>query len=171
MKFGRILSFAAVSVVCVILSACNVRFGFVDESSSSQTEQRKDDSFISEILEKGYDATDSGESYHLDGDFSMFRLYSLHSASEDVWNNMTNDERHDEVMNLLNFWAYYGDDASIRFLPSQLENGITEKLGSGSENVLDAALEFAVPGNEEKYLAIIGIIDIDDVVDTDESSE
>lgn len=156
-----------------LLCSCSISITTVDsgESSSSFSESRRsNDSFINEILEKGYDASDSGEAYHISGDFSMIELNRLNQKSSEEWNAQSADERRADVMNLLNFWAYYGDDASIRFLPSELESGITDTLSGTEKSVLEAALDFAVPDSKDKYLALIGIIDLDSAVDAEPDS-
>ena len=175
MKLKNAASVAASVMLCMCLAACNVKFGFVKDEASSAEDNRKSDNsqngIFAEILDKGYAVTDSGESYTLDGDFAMKDLYELDNIDKDGWSKMSDDEKNGVSLNLLNFWAYYGDDASIRFKPSELQDGITDTLKDIKGSVLDAALEFAVPDRADIYLSIIGIENTElPTVPDDESS-
>lgn len=166
----RMICALTVIAVCSGLSACSIKFGFVDDSSSKPVESsssKSDNSIISEILDKGYSSTDMGERYTLDGDFSMLELLGLDALTASDWEELSDSDRYDIALNLLNFWAYYGDDASIRYKPSELVSAIGEKLSSSDGedmSALDAALELSDSENREKYLAVIGVIDIEDAV-------
>lgn len=165
MKARKLIPFCLAAAACLYTAACSVKFGFVDDSSDQSSRGRKDNSFISEILSKGYSSTDMGETYTLDGDFSMRTLHDLDEMYKAQWLELSDEARYDTALNLLNFWAYYGDDASVRFKPSELVSGIADKLSdddSGEYSILDAALDFAVADSRDKYLALIGVIDIED---------
>lgn len=176
MRARKLTAFCLATAACLCTAACSLKFGFVDDSSDQSSRGKKDNSFISEILSKGYSSTDMGETYTLDGDFSMLTLHDLSEMYKTQWLGQSDGTRYETALNLLNFWAYYGDDTSIRYKPSELVSGITDKLSDkdNSDNddysVLDAALDFAVAENKDKYLALIGVIDIEDAAGTDNSS-
>ncbi|MBQ7981757.1 MAG: hypothetical protein IJ305_09170, partial [Oscillospiraceae bacterium] len=71
---------------------------------------------------------------------------------------------------------YYGDDASIRFQPYEIVDGITLSLFENSKTdadmtVLDAALSFAKPSNAESYYDALGIEKNTDDSSADDSSD
>lgn len=162
------------AAACLCFTACGpkIEIGNVSKNSSVVDNKKSDDKsegFFADILDKGYTADEEGEKYTLDGDFAMKDLYELDTMYADGWSSASDEQKHDISLNFLNFWAFYGDDASIRFKPNELTDAITSAIDGTELSVLDAALQTAVPENAQKYLAIIGIEEIPDV--TDYSSE
>lgn len=162
------------AAACLCFTACGpkIEIGNVSKNSSVVDNKKSDDKsegFFADILDKGYTADEEGEKYTLDGDFAMKDLYELDTMYADGWSSASDEQKHDISLNFLNFWAFYGDDASIRFKPNELTDAITSAIDGTELSVLDAALQTAVPENVQKYLAIIGIEEIPDV--TDYSSE
>ncbi len=162
------------AAACLCFTACGpkIEIGNVSKNSSKVDNKKSDDKsegFFADILDKGYTADDDGEKYTIDGDFAMKDLYELDEMYADGWAAASDEQKRGISLNFLNFWAFYGDDASIRFKPNELIDAITSAIEGSELSVLDAALQTAVPENVDKYLAIIGIEEIPEI--TDDSSE
>lgn len=162
------------AAACLCFTACGpkIEIGNVSKASSTVDNKKSDDksdAFFADILDKGYTADEEGEKYTLDGDFAMKDLYELDTMYADDWSSASDEQKRNISLNFLNFWAFYGDDASIRFKPKELTDAITSAIDGTELSVLDAALQTAVPENAQKYLAIIGIEEIPDV--TNDNSE
>ena len=144
------------AAMCLGMSACSVSFGFVDDSSSSETDSsRTDNSKISSLINKDFSSQDNGEVYYLDGDFSEAEFSVAAAKTQDEWSALSDDDKYAAALSFLNFWMYYGDDASIRFRPSELVTGIGETFSEENTTVGSAAIKFAVPDNVEKYTELI----------------
>ena len=162
------------AAACLCFTACGpkIEIGNVSKNSSKVDNKKSDDKsegFFADILDKGYTADDDGEKYTIDGDFAMKDLYELDTMYADGWSSASDEQKRGISLNFLNFWAFYGDDASIRFKPNELIDAITSAIDGSELSVLDAALQTAVPENVDKYLAIIGIEEIPEI--TDDRSE
>ena len=174
MKRKAIAALVLSAAACLCFTACGpkIEIGNVSKNSSVVDNKKTDDKsegFFAEILDKGYTADDDGEKYTIDGDFAMKDLYELDEMYADSWTAASDEQKREISLNFLNFWAFYGDDASIRFKPNELIDAITSAIEGTELSVLDAALQTAVPENADKYLAIIGIEEIPEI--TDDSSE
>lgn len=174
MKRKAIAALVLSAAACLCFTACGpkIEIGNVSKNSSKVDNKKSDDKsegFFADILDKGYTADDDGEKYTIDGDFAMKDLYELDEMYADGWAAASDEQKREISLNFLNFWAFYGDDASIRFKPNELTDAITSAIGGTELSVLDATLQTAVPENADKYLAIIGIEEIPEI--TDDSSE
>ena len=174
MKRKAIAALVLSAAACLCFTACGpkIEIGNVSKNSSKVDNKKSDDKsegFFADILDKGYTADDDGEKYTIDGDFAMKDLYELDEMFADGWAAASDEQKREISLNFLNFWAFYGDDASIRFKPNELTDAITSAIDGTELSVLDATLQTAVPENADKYLAIIGIEEIPEI--TDDSSE
>lgn len=166
------LVFSAAACLCFTACGPKIEIGNVSKNSSKVDNKKTDDKsdgFFADILDKGYTADDEGEKYTIDGDFAMKDLYELDEMYADGWAASSDEQKREISLNFLNFWAFYGDDASIRFKPNELVDAITSAIEDTELSVLDAALQTAVPEKVDTYLAIIGIEEIPEI--TEDSSE
>lgn len=167
-----ILLCSVMSLSAVSLAACSSADSSAPDSSSSV--KRDNDELFADILAGKGQSGNSASGFTLDGDFDITVVNAVSKMNFDEWIQLGIVEQFSYSIELLNMWMYYGDDASIRFQPYEIVDGITLRLhkqqDDGQMIVLDAALMFANPANADSYYGKLGIEKETDDSSADDSS-
>lgn len=165
MKRERLLRFLAVAITLTSvfsLAGCSLKAESSSTDSSSTVTDDKDALFAD--LLAGSSASDNlSPGFTLDGHFDKQTVSTVSALDFDSWITLGVANQFSYSVELLNMWMYYGDDASIRFQPSEIVDGITLNLhsaqseGNTAMTVLDAVLFFAKPSQNDRYYDILGI--------------
>lgn len=153
--------------ICCALTvgcACSLASCTKDESDSGSSSSVKKDNSIpfDEIMENGLSSLDDSESFYLDGNFNNSLVAEVAAYTYEDWFSMGVSSQYNFAVNVLNMWMYYGDDTSIRYLPSELIDAISLDFSQNSADnpgrtVLEAINDYAEPLNADHYFSILNV--------------
>lgn len=155
------------TVLCCALTiscACSLASCDKNESDSGSSSSIKKDNSIpfDEIMENGLSSMDDSESFYLDGHFNNALVAEVAGYTYEEWFGMGVSSQYNFAVNVLNMWMYYGDDTSIRYLPSELIDAVSLDLSQSSADnpgrtVLEAINDYAEPLNADHYFSILNV--------------
>ncbi len=167
MKKKIICTLTALSLMfgsTALLAGCSSKVDSSAKPDSSSQVKRDNDTPFSDVIESGLSTVNRQEVYTLDGHFKKNKVSGIASYGFSEWVTAGLDVQYEFAVEVLNMWMYYGDDASIRFTPIELIDGITKGLyeadtedGTVGETVLSELIEFSSPSASHDYFEILGI--------------
>ncbi len=159
-----IVSLSLVLCSTAVFTGCSSNDNSTSKPDSSSQVKRDSETPFSDVLESGLSTVNRQEVYTLDGHFEKDEVTEIASYDFGEWVTAGLDTQYEFAVDILNMWMYYGDDASIRFTPIELIDGITDGLYEASledetvgETVLSELIEFSKPSSSHDYFEILGI--------------